>query len=218
MAGATLMKLLPSRRVLCTPYSHALCHFMQSHIRKEYACLAVTCHLHFWQDVFEWLAAQLLIGWSARMTGSPAFDWLKCSDDWQPSLWLAEVLGWLAAQLLIGWSARMTGSPAFDWLKCSDDWQPSFWLAEVLGWLAAQPLIGWSARMTGSPAFDWLKCSDDWQPSFWLAEVLGWWQLRTLWYLGTLPFLHNTEPAHATALSECVCVLLFHKGQTVYKL
>ena len=41
------MKLLPSRRVLCTPYNHAPCHFMQSHIRKVYACLAVTCHLHF---------------------------------------------------------------------------------------------------------------------------------------------------------------------------
>ena len=25
------------------------CHFMQSHICKVYACLAVTCHLHFWQ-------------------------------------------------------------------------------------------------------------------------------------------------------------------------
>ena len=29
----------------------ALCHFMQSHIRKVHACLAVTCHLHFWQNV-----------------------------------------------------------------------------------------------------------------------------------------------------------------------
>ena len=44
------MKLLPSRRVLCTPYNHAPCHFMQSHTRKVYACLAVTCHLHFWQS------------------------------------------------------------------------------------------------------------------------------------------------------------------------
>ena len=34
-----------SRRVLCTPYNHAPCHFMQIHIRKVYACLAVTCHL-----------------------------------------------------------------------------------------------------------------------------------------------------------------------------
>ena len=44
------MKLLPSRRVLCTPYNHAPCHFVQSHIRKVYACLAVTCHLYFWQN------------------------------------------------------------------------------------------------------------------------------------------------------------------------
>ena len=43
-------KLLPSRRVLCTPYNHAPCHFMQSHIRKVYACLAVTCQLRFWQN------------------------------------------------------------------------------------------------------------------------------------------------------------------------
>ena len=26
------------------------CHFMQSYIRKVYACLAVTCHLRFWQN------------------------------------------------------------------------------------------------------------------------------------------------------------------------
>ena len=39
-----------SWRVLCTPYNHAPCHFMQSHIRKVYACLAVTCHLRFWQN------------------------------------------------------------------------------------------------------------------------------------------------------------------------
>ena len=44
------MKLLPSRRVLCTPYNHAPCHFRQSHIRKVHACLTVTCHLHFWQN------------------------------------------------------------------------------------------------------------------------------------------------------------------------
>ena len=33
------MKLLPSRRVLYT--THAPCHFMQSHILKVHACLAV---------------------------------------------------------------------------------------------------------------------------------------------------------------------------------
>ena len=39
-----------SAQVLCTPYNQTTCHFMQSHIRKVYACLAVTCHLHFWQN------------------------------------------------------------------------------------------------------------------------------------------------------------------------
>ena len=39
-----------SAQVLGTPYNHASCHFMQSHIRKVYACLAVTYRLHFWQN------------------------------------------------------------------------------------------------------------------------------------------------------------------------
>ena len=39
-----------SAQVLCTPYNLALCHFMQSHRRKVHACLAVACHLHFWQN------------------------------------------------------------------------------------------------------------------------------------------------------------------------
>ena len=36
--------------VLCTPYSHAPCRFLRSHIRRMHASLAVTCHLHFWQN------------------------------------------------------------------------------------------------------------------------------------------------------------------------
>ena len=39
-----------SAQVLCTPYNTAPCLFIQSHIRKVYAYLAVTCHLHFWQN------------------------------------------------------------------------------------------------------------------------------------------------------------------------
>ena len=39
-----------SAQVLCTPYNHAPCHFMQSHIHNVCACLAVTCHLHLWQN------------------------------------------------------------------------------------------------------------------------------------------------------------------------
>ena len=59
------MKLLPSRRVLCTLYNHAPCHFMQSHIRKVHACLAVTCHLHFWQNDRDLLCATAVTrGWN----------------------------------------------------------------------------------------------------------------------------------------------------------
>ena len=59
------MNLLPSRRVLCTPYNHAPCHFMQSHIRKVYACLAVICHLHFWQNDRDLLRATAVTrGWN----------------------------------------------------------------------------------------------------------------------------------------------------------
>ena len=42
-----------SAQVLCTPYNHAPCHFMQSHICKLYACLAVTWDLH----LAEWLGS-----------------------------------------------------------------------------------------------------------------------------------------------------------------
>ena len=48
--GRCHMELLPSWCVLCPPHNHALCHFMQSHICNVHACLAVTCHLHFWQN------------------------------------------------------------------------------------------------------------------------------------------------------------------------
>ena len=41
------------------------CHFMQSHIRKVYACLAVTCHLHFWQNDRDILRATAVTrGWN----------------------------------------------------------------------------------------------------------------------------------------------------------
>ena len=54
-----------SAQVLCTPYNHAPCHFMQSHIRKVYACLAVTCHLHFWQNDRDLLCATVVtLGWN----------------------------------------------------------------------------------------------------------------------------------------------------------
>ena len=35
-------------------------HFTQSHICKVYACLAVTCHLHFWQNYRDLLCATVV--------------------------------------------------------------------------------------------------------------------------------------------------------------
>ena len=54
-----------SAQVLCTPYNHAPCHFMQSHIRKVYTCLAAICHLHFWQNDRDLLRATAVTwGWT----------------------------------------------------------------------------------------------------------------------------------------------------------
>ena len=54
-----------SAQVLCTPYNHAPCHLMQSHIHKVYACLAVTCRLHFWQNDRDLLRATAVTrGWN----------------------------------------------------------------------------------------------------------------------------------------------------------
>ena len=59
------MKLLPSQHVLCTPYNHAPCHFMQSHVHKVYVCLAVTCRLRFCQNDRNLLHATALTqGWN----------------------------------------------------------------------------------------------------------------------------------------------------------
>ena len=85
------MKLLPSRRVLCTPYNHAPCHFMQSHIRKVYACLAVTCPLHVWQNDRDLLRATAVTrGWNGyrnrnksqhrRLTVEKKFFHRSCRD------------------------------------------------------------------------------------------------------------------------------------------
>ena len=60
-----------SAQVLFTPYNHAPCHFMQSHIRKVYACLAVTCHLYFWQNDRDLLCATVVtLGWNGYWSKS----------------------------------------------------------------------------------------------------------------------------------------------------
>ena len=53
-----------SAQVLCTPYNPAPCHFKATYV-KVYACLAVTCHLHFWQNDRDLLRATAVTrGWN----------------------------------------------------------------------------------------------------------------------------------------------------------
>ena len=60
-----------SAQVLCTPYNHVPCHFMQSHILKVYACLAVTCHPNFWQNDRDLLRATVVTrGWNGYQNKS----------------------------------------------------------------------------------------------------------------------------------------------------
>ena len=60
-----------SVQVLCTPYNHAPCHLMQSHIHKVYVCLAVTCHLCFWQNARNLLRATAVTwGWNGYQNKS----------------------------------------------------------------------------------------------------------------------------------------------------
>ena len=54
-----------SVQVLCTPYNHVPCYFRQSHICKMYVGLAVTGHLHFWQNDQDLLCATVVTwGWN----------------------------------------------------------------------------------------------------------------------------------------------------------
>ena len=48
-----------SAHVLCTPHNHApvYSHFIRSHICRVHLCLAITCHLHFWQNDRDLLCA-----------------------------------------------------------------------------------------------------------------------------------------------------------------
>ena len=60
-----------SAQVLCTPYIHAPCHLLQSHIRKVYVGLAVTCYLHFWQNDWDLLRATAVTqGWNGYQNKS----------------------------------------------------------------------------------------------------------------------------------------------------
>ena len=47
------------------PCTRSKCHLIQSHIGRVYVCLALTCHLHFWQNEWDLLrATAVTLGWN----------------------------------------------------------------------------------------------------------------------------------------------------------
>ena len=55
--------------------TNAEARFNKSHIRKVYACLAVTCHLHFWQNDRDFLRATVVTrGWNGYRNKSRGQD------------------------------------------------------------------------------------------------------------------------------------------------
>ena len=63
--GRCHVKLMPSQSVLCTPYNHAPCHFMQSHLRMVYACYSCNlppAPLAEWPDLLR--ATAVARGWN----------------------------------------------------------------------------------------------------------------------------------------------------------
>ena len=51
--------------IFCIHHTTMHCHFMQSHIGRVHACLAVSCHLHFWQNDQGLLCAPVITwGWN----------------------------------------------------------------------------------------------------------------------------------------------------------
>ena len=60
------------------PNNHAPCHFMQSHIRKVFSCLAVTCHQHFQQNDQDLLHATAVTrGWNGYRNNQKSV-WVTC--------------------------------------------------------------------------------------------------------------------------------------------
>ena len=55
--GWSRVKLLPSRRVLCTTIHQLTLSLYSKPLSKVHVCFAVTCYLHFWQNGRDLLCA-----------------------------------------------------------------------------------------------------------------------------------------------------------------
>jgi len=63
-------------------------HFMQSHTRRVHACLAVTCHLHIWQNAWDLLRATAVTrGWNRYRNKTQHRKWPRRRKFSRPSCW-----------------------------------------------------------------------------------------------------------------------------------
>ena len=68
------------------PCTRLQCHFIQSHTGRVYVCLAVTCHLHFWQNDRDLVCATAVTrGWNGYQNESaqkadPRKENCSCGD------------------------------------------------------------------------------------------------------------------------------------------
>ena len=86
-------------------YTIQPCHFMQSQLHKVCVCLAVTCHLHFWQNDQDLLRATAVIhGWNGF--------WNKCQHR------KSTVEKNIFLPLLQGFKPATFQS----WVQCSNHW------------------------------------------------------------------------------------------------
>ena len=80
---------------------------MQSHIRKVYACLAVTCHLHFWQNDRDLLCATVEEGvWLPVWLGNT--NWSR-----PIILWNAVISAQFISEQFISVQLHTQGDPRF---------------------------------------------------------------------------------------------------------
>ena len=134
-----------SAQVLCTPYNHAPYRFMQGHIRKVYACLAVTCHLHFWQNDRDLLRATATYVSTESRPQRRKFPRRSCRDS-NPRPFSRES-GALTTELspppdwVIGFTWRCSLLPT-DSLRCGCKWH----VAMMMSWCLMSSDVIWHIR------------------------------------------------------------------------
>ena len=180
-----------SALVLCTPYNHAPCHFMQSHIRKVHAYLAVTCHLHFWHhDQGLLRAAVITLGgtdteiiWPIQYSKVTVItlSWSVFSFIWPVQYCRVTVvtLSWSLTVITVSWSLTVI-TVSWSLTVITVSW--SEWRAMTLvGWEPGGWASSWRLQSTCWSPFPSSALGQSFQVSICVKwACLAWWQSAQL--------------------------------------